>query len=294
MVTRVSHYQLPSEEADGPFRTALLSFAEMSKRVSQLDFFEISKGNNGTYTTLVHYPSNELLAVHSKEHHSELFAAAVTAQQVVVGHTDYETMVTPTTSLRTDGVLVFCGSREGRHPEYAAAGQKLGELIGQSGRNLVYGGGTVGIMGAVARGCHNVGGGVIGVIPRALKPKEVAGDMIGTVFFTDTMSTRKSIMFAHSSTVIALPGGIGTFDELLEVLTLFQLNAYRPAIGLLNVRGFFDPFQGMLKQMVEEGFLNADAMGYFVVSSDPVDLMDRLAKFQPPGSVKELKWTAAP
>ena len=198
------------------------------------------------------------------------------------------------TASDANGTLVFCGSRPGTNPLFIEKAAELGKLLAERNRTLVYGGGTVGVMGALANAVIEANGNVIGVIPTALRPKEMSGDMIGRVVFCDTMSGRKSIMFSQASTVISLPGGIGTFDELLEVMTLFQLNAYRPKIGILNVGGCYDPFFAMLEQMKKDGFLNADATDYYVVASEPTELLDKLDAFTPPKSSVNLSWPTKP
>lgn len=203
------------------------------------------------------------------------------------------------------GCLVFCGSRPGTKPEYTTAAEAIGAGLARRRKTLVYGGGTVGIMGALAKAAASNEGSVQSVIPRALLPREVSGDSIGQVFVTDTMAERKSIMFGLSDVVIALPGGIGTFDELLEVLTLFQLSAYRPKIGLLNVSEFYKPFLDMLTHLIAEGFLEENAMRYFVVCSDPEELLKALVDDNTGGgadwptgldskTLTHLAWTSKP
>jgi cytokinin riboside 5'-monophosphate phosphoribohydrolase len=198
------------------------------------------------------------------------------------------------------GCLVFCGSRDGARPAYLHAGAQIGAGLARRGKTLVYGGGTVGIMGALARAAADNNGRVQSVIPRALLPREVSGDSIGQVFVTSTMSERKSIMFALSDSVIALPGGLGTFDELLETLTLFQLNAYRPRIGLLNVAGFFTPFMTILENMIAEGFVESHALKYFIVRDDAEELLVALLDDEAFGSdldqkeLSNLTWTGKP
>ncbi|ORC87772.1 lysine decarboxylase-like protein [Trypanosoma theileri] len=193
------------------------------------------------------------------------------------------------------GVLVFCGSRNGSRSSYVKEAELLGEYLALTLRRpLVYGGGTVGIMGTVALSTQQHGGRVIAVLPHSLAPREVSGAKIGDILYmTETMSERKSIMFAHADTVVALPGGAGTFDELLEVLTLLQLNAYRPKVGLVNVDGFFDPFIALMKHMVTEGFMEELVLQAFVVRPTAVELMQALESFTPP-TITTLKWNARP
>ena len=174
--------------------------------------------------------------------------------------------------------LIFGGSKPGMNANYTLAAAKVGELLAVTYRKpVVYGGGTVGVMGAMAQAVVAHGGSLHGIIPRALAPKEISGDTtIGRLTLTDTMSERKELMFKESGWVIALPGGIGTMDELLEVLTLYQLNAYQPRIGLLDVDGFYQPLLTCLRHLIATGFLNDDAMEYVVVESDPDVLLAKM------------------
>ncbi|CCW70789.1 unnamed protein product [Phytomonas sp. Hart1] len=194
-------------------------------------------------------------------------------------------------------VLVFGGSQSGRDPAYATEASRLGELLARrEKRALVYGGGTFGMMGAIAKAVKREGGTVITVIPRPLCGHETSGDMIGDlVYYTDTMSERKSIMFACADVVVALPGGTGTFDELLEVITLYQLDAYRPKIGLLNVNGYFEPFLSLLKHMVTEGFTSDTVFSSIIVASTADALIDALNKYElPPLPENRLEWHVRP
>lgn len=203
------------------------------------------------------------------------------------------------------GFLVFGGARHGKNPAYTAEARKLGEYIAAvqasetdagKRRPLVYGGGTVGIMGEVAQTVKKHNGMVISIIPNALRPREASGEMIGDVlYFTSNMSERKSIMFAHADCVVAMPGGVGTFDELLEVLTLYQLNAYRPKIGLVNVDGFFNPFLTLLDNLIGEGFVEATIKDLVLVDDSATGLMKKMETFVPPESPsRNLVWHSRP
>jgi cytokinin riboside 5'-monophosphate phosphoribohydrolase len=195
------------------------------------------------------------------------------------------------------GVLVFCGARHGNKPEYAHEASALAKyIVKELKQPIVYGGGTVGVMGTMVNAAKDCGGKIITVIPGPLSGREVSGNMIGDLIYsTSTMSERKSIMFAHANTVVALPGGVGTFDELLEVITLFQLNAYRPKIGIVNVKGFFDPFVALLHHLVAEGFLEEKVFDFIVIKPTAVELMDALRSFVPPPSpAASLVWKTRP
>ncbi|KAG5481540.1 hypothetical protein LSCM1_05559 [Leishmania martiniquensis] len=195
------------------------------------------------------------------------------------------------------GVLVFAGARSGRKPAYTQEAKALARYIVEEAKQpLVYGGGTVGVMGELAKEAHALHGRVISVIPSSLSEREISGSMIGDrLYMTATMSERKSIMFAHANTVVALPGGVGTFDELLEVITLFQLNAYRPKIGIVNVCGFFEPFIALLRHLIAEGFLEECVFDFVVIKPSAVEVMEALRSFVPPPSPAfTLTWTSRP
>ncbi|KAG5508212.1 hypothetical protein JKF63_05468 [Porcisia hertigi] len=195
------------------------------------------------------------------------------------------------------GVLVFAGARSGSKPAYTQEAKALAKYIVEEMKQpVVYGGGTVGVMGEVAKEARMLNGKVISIIPESLSEREVSGAMIGDrIYTTATMSERKSIMFAHANTVVALPGGVGTFDELLEVITLFQLNAYRPKIGIVNVEGFFEPFIALLKHLIGEGFLEEKVFDFLVIKPTAVEVMEALKSFAPPPSPAfTLTWTSRP
>lgn len=199
------------------------------------------------------------------------------------------------------GVLIFGGARIGASPLYKEEAISLGKYIAtKTQRPLVYGGGTVGVMGAVAETVKKSGGKVVAIIPKPLCPREASGEMIGDlIYYAETLSVRKSIMFAHADTVVALPGGVGTFDELLEVITLFQLNAYRPKIALVNVNGFFEPFLALLRHLVREGFLEDRVLQTVLVKETAEEAMQALENFTPPsspsvGSHPPLTWHTRP
>lgn len=160
-------------------------------------------------------------------------------------------------------ICVFCGSNIGRDPRYRAAAEGLGQLLAARGIELVYGGGNIGLMGAVADACLAAGGTVIGVIPQALVGKEVAGCVVDHRALTrmevvDSMHTRKARMAELSDGFIALPGGFGTFEEFCEVLTWGQLGFHVKPMGLLNIAGFYDPLLALFNHAVAQGFLRPE------------------------------------
>jgi uncharacterized protein (TIGR00730 family) len=177
-------------------------------------------------------------------------------------------------------VLVFCGSSPGARPEYAQAAGELGALIARRGLGLVYGGASVGLMGAVADGALAAGGEVIGVIPRQLVKREIAHTGLTDLREVGTMHERKALMAELSDAVIALPGGTGTLDELFELFTWSQLGLHRMPIGLLDVAGYWQPLLAMLDHMVAERLLRSEHRETLLVDTDPAALLDRLAAYR--------------
>ena len=174
-------------------------------------------------------------------------------------------------------ICVFCGSRTGRDPRYAAATRGMGQLLAQSGITLVYGGGRVGLMGELADACLQAGGRVIGVIPQMLLDREVGHAGLTELEVVTSLSVRKQRMSDLAQAFIALPGGIGTLDELFEVWTWSQLHLEHKPCGVLNVGGYYDPLLAFLDRTVEENFLRAEYRSTLIVSRDPADLLARLA-----------------
>ncbi len=186
---------------------------------------------------------------------------------------------------RPDNINVFCGSSPGNGPIYMDVAQALGTELARRGIGLVYGGGSGGLMGAVARAADGAGGRVLGVIPAALAPKELSGESIGELRVVDTMHERKATMAAESDAFIAMPGGFGTLDELFEVMTWVQLGIQDKSIGLLNVDGYFDPIVAWIGQAIEHGFVRSHHRDLIVVASEPVELLDRLIEHEPPAGL---------
>ncbi len=182
-------------------------------------------------------------------------------------------------------ICVYCGASQGTRPDYLEAASALGSEMARRGLGLVYGGGSLGMMGAVARSVYNGGGDVHGVIPEALKPKELSGGAIGYLEVVDSMHTRKARMVELASAFIAMPGGFGTFEELFETITWSQLGIHAKPIGLLNVAGYYDPLCRMVEQGISEGFIRPSYADLLVVSPDPVELLDRLSTHRPPESI---------
>lgn len=173
-------------------------------------------------------------------------------------------------------VCVFCGSRRGAQVDYMAAADSFGRELAAREISLVYGGGNVGLMGALADGALDLGGHVIGVIPDFLRDLEVAHTGLSECVIVDDLFERKAIMIERSDAFVALPGGIGTFDEILEVIAWRQLRQLRQPIGLLNVAGYFDLWQQMLQYAVAEGFASASDVSHLIVERNSADLIDAL------------------
>ena len=191
-------------------------------------------------------------------------------------------------------ICVFCGSNSGRNPVYWAEAERVGRLFAERGIELVYGGGNIGLMGAVADGCLTAGGSVIGVIPQALMGKEVDGRNVEHRALTrlevvDSMHTRKARMAELADGFIALPGGFGTFEEFCEVLTWGQLGFHVKPMGLLNVNGFYDPLLALFDHAVSEGFLRAQNRAMTLAATEIEQLLDAMAAYQAEPVSKWLK-----
>lgn len=174
-------------------------------------------------------------------------------------------------------LCVYCGSRAGALPAYAEAARTLGHLIGIGGHGLVYGGGNVGLMGIVADAALAAGARVVGVIPQALMQREVGHTALSEQHVVPDMHVRKRMMAEHADAFVALPGGIGTLEELYEVWTWRQLGYHDKPIGLLNVGGFYDQLLGFMDHCVAQGFLDAAQRDAVRVDTDPARLLQRLS-----------------
>ena len=185
-------------------------------------------------------------------------------------------------------VCVFSGSLPGVQAVYSRAARDLGRALVRRGLGLVYGGASVGLMGLLADAALADGGEVIGVIPEGLLRKEIAHSGLSELRVVSSMHERKASMAELADAFIALPGGLGTLEELLEVLTWAQLGLHTKPIGLLDVAGFYQPLLSALQHMVGEGFIATAHMQLFVVCSEPEALLDALASHTPP--VLPRKW----
>lgn len=167
-----------------------------------------------------------------------------------------------------NAITVYCGSKPGHKPEYAIATEQLGEAMARAGKRLVYGGGNVGLMGILARKIHQEGGQITGIIPEFLRSLEVFFHGCDEAVITSDMHERKRKLFEMGDGIIALPGGIGTLEELVEMLSWLQLGQHAKPILLLNTRGFWDPFLSLLDHMITEGFMREGARAPIMVTED--------------------------
>ncbi|MEN9538190.1 MAG: family protein in fasciation locus [Pseudomonadota bacterium] len=175
-------------------------------------------------------------------------------------------------------VTVYCGSRLGADPAFAGAAQAVGRWIGAHGGQLVYGGGHNGLMGLLADACLQAGGRVVGVIPTALVEREWAHRGCTELIVVDTMHERKRIMAERADAFVALPGGIGTFEEFFEAWTWRHLGYHSKPVGLLNTAGFYDDMLHFLGHGVESQFMNSGQMGMISVGDNPTTLLPQLVQ----------------
>jgi hypothetical protein len=178
-------------------------------------------------------------------------------------------------------VCVFCGSNKGARAEYVSAAKAMGQALVKRNIGLVYGGGNVGLMGVIADAMLAEGGEVIGVIPQALVAREVAHQNLTEQRIVGTMHERKALMAELSDAFIAMPGGMGTFDEFCEILTWAQLGIHQKPCGVLNVENYFTPLLTMFEHAMNEGFLRAEHRALVLEASAPEQLLEALAKYQP-------------
>lgn len=183
-------------------------------------------------------------------------------------------------------VCVFCGSNAGERAEYADAAREMGRVLVERGLGLVYGGGKVGLMGAVADAVLAAGGEAIGVIPEALMAREVGHNGLTLLHVVRTMHERKALMADLCDGFIALPGGFGTFEEFCEVLTWSQLGIHPKPCGLLNVSGYYDALLSLFDHATAEGFVPGKHRSLVITDTDPARLLDRFATFTPPTTSK--------
>jgi len=183
-------------------------------------------------------------------------------------------------------IAVYCGSCMGNRAEYRRAAEELGHLMVSRNIGLVYGGGSIGLMGAIAQTVLDDGGEAIGVIPRFLENEEIVHRHLTELHLVDTMHQRKMKMAELADGFIALPGGFGTLEEWFEMLTWAQIGHHRKPIALLNVSGYFDPLLEMIRRGCEECFIPSECHDMVIHDSDPSRLLDRMNSFRPVGPEK--------
>ncbi|HFC8542052.1 TPA: TIGR00730 family Rossman fold protein [Neisseria weaveri] len=177
-------------------------------------------------------------------------------------------------------IAVYCGSNLGNTRAYFEAAQDLGGVLAERGSRLVYGGGKIGLMGTVADAVLAGGGEVVGVIPTFLREKEVAHRGLTELVEMPDMSSRRNKMIELADAFIAMPGGLGTYEELFEVLSSAQLRLHSKPVGILNIGGFFDPLLAMMKQTVEAGFMPSENLNLLCEADDPSALLERMAAYR--------------
>ena len=175
-------------------------------------------------------------------------------------------------------VAVYCGSRVGSQPEFAQVAAEVGRWIGGQGGQLVYGGGRNGLMGILANACLKAGGQVVGVIPKTMVEREWAHSGCTELIITETMHERKRIMAERCDAFLALPGGIGTFEEFFEAWTWRQLGYHDKPVGLLNVAGYYDALLQFLQRSVDSQFMGEAQMGLIRTGANPVALLKELVE----------------
>ncbi len=175
-------------------------------------------------------------------------------------------------------ICVYCGSRNGDSPLYAQVAQEVGHWIGKHQGQLVYGGGENGLMGLVAKSTMEAGGRVVGIIPTALKTKEKPRIACDELHVVDTMHERKQMMAERADVFLALPGGIGTFEEFFEIWTWRQLGYHNKPIGLLNAEGYYDSLLAFAQSSVEKGFLSDSQMALIKTGSQAQELLRTLVQ----------------
>jgi len=179
-------------------------------------------------------------------------------------------------------LCVFCGANFGRRPAYRLAAEQIGGLLAQRGITLVYGGGNVGLMGALADAALGGGGRVVGVIPRALAEKEIAHTGLSEMHVVGSMHERKALMADLADGFLSLPGGFGTWDEFCEALTWSQLGLQKKACAFLNVEGYYDALLALAARAAEDGFIREEHRRLLLVDGDAEKLLDRLENYDVP------------
>ena len=188
-------------------------------------------------------------------------------------------------------LCVFCGSKTGNQAAYVEAARVLGEVLVREGIGLVFGGGRIGLMRIIADTVLDGGGEAIGVIPRGLAKKEVAHEHVTELHVVDSMHERKALMADMSDGFIALPGGLGTLEEIAEAFTWGQLGIHQKPCGILNVDGFYDDLIAFLDTATAHEFLNAGQRALITIATEPEALLEAMRNYRPPAGTRWLKKT---
>jgi len=183
-------------------------------------------------------------------------------------------------------VCVFCGSNGGADPAYLAAAEAVGAGLAQRGIRIVYGGGRVGLMGALADSARAAGGEVVGVMPQALVDREIGHTGIDDLRVVDTMHERKALMVELADAFVALPGGIGTLEELFEVYTWAQLGIHAKPLALLDVAGYYEPLAAFLDHAVAQRFLRAETRAMLAIADSIEGVLETFERWRPPAMHK--------
>lgn len=179
-------------------------------------------------------------------------------------------------------ICVYCGSGTGQDPAYIEAARTLGKAMAAAGIRLVYGGGSVGLMGEIAKSVLEAGGEVTGIIPQFLEARERMLEDVTELIVTEDMHARKMLMFERAEAFVALPGGVGTLEEIFEVWTWGQLGHHGKPVGFLNIAGFFDALLAFLDHQRDERFMRAEHRDMLMVETDGGRLLDRFRVYEPP------------
>ncbi len=183
-------------------------------------------------------------------------------------------------------ICVYCGSALGAQPVYRETAVRVGQTIARRGKRLVYGGGAVGLMGALADAALAAGGQVLGIIPRMLFEREIQHGGLTEMRVVESMHVRKADMIEAADAMIALPGGFGTYEEIFEAMTWAQLGHHSKPCGLLNVNGFYDGFIALVERAISDGFVHPEHRGVLLIDDDIERLLDRLETHQVPRLIK--------
>ncbi|XP_065848100.1 cytokinin riboside 5'-monophosphate phosphoribohydrolase LOG1-like [Euphorbia lathyris] len=203
-----------------------------------------------------------------------------------------ETQHLPSIISRFRRICVFCGSSPGKNPSFQLSALQLAHQLVERNIDLVYGGGSIGLMGLVSQAVYDGGRHVLGVIPKTLMPREITGETVGEVRAVSGMHQRKAEMARQADAFIALPGGYGTLEELLEVITWAQLGIHEKPVGLLNVDGYYNSLLSFIDKAVEEGFITPAARHIIVSAQTAHELMSKLEEYEPrhSGVAPKLSW----